>query len=262
MPGRQRLFGRGSVAAGAFRTIGLRATSHCARSTHHPGSCACGDDAFGAGDRYFGIIERGTGSAWRSWLGYPCSTGSRAGSSQRAEEYKWPKPRCRRKKNSVRLDAPASENTTAVRPTDAQKLNSDTRTPTPEAEGIAQRWLSFGDFIRTKSKPLFSMFPEIEFCGVRKKDDRTSTVFLSVPEKFQRDMLMNMKDEMQIALREFFGTPLLFETGTKSAMQAKAGIPVVANPEMVAELTPQPLRAEDRSELEVVLMERLGAQPV
>lgn len=144
---------------------------------------------------------------------------------------------------------------------DPSYLLVDTRTP--DSEVISQRWLSFGDFVRTKSKPLFSMFPEIEFCGIRRKDDRTSTVFLSVPGKIEKDMLMNLKDEMQIALREFFGAPLIFEAGTKSAMQAKAGTPIVTNPEIVRDLTASPApRAEERSELEMALMQRFGAQPV
>ncbi len=138
-----------------------------------------------------------------------------------------------------------------------------TRTPAPDSEAMSQRWVSFGDFVRTKSKPLFSIFPEIEFCGVRRKDDRSSTVYLGVPGKIEKDMLMNLKDEMLIALREFFGMPLEFEAGARTAMRTKAGSPVVANPEIVANAAPasRPAKA-DRSELEVALMERLGAQEV
>jgi len=140
---------------------------------------------------------------------------------------------------------------------------SDTRYPIPDSEAMSQRWVSFGDFVRTKSKPLFSIFPEIEFCGVRRKDDRLSTVYLGVPGKIEKDMLMNMKDEMQLALREFFGTPLDFEAGARSAMQTKAGSPVVTNPEIVASLAPAPKPANaERSELEMALMEQLGAQEV
>ena len=167
------------------------------------------------------------------------------------------------KKSSVKVEAAPLQQLAEPVPNPPNPL-PHTPYPIPESEAISQRWPSFGDFVRTKSKPLFSMFPEIEFCGVRKKDDRTSTVFLSVPGKIERDMLMNLKDEMQIALREFFGAPLLFEAGTESAMRTKAGAPVVTNPEIVKELMPAPLprMAEAKSELEIALMEQLGAQPV
>jgi len=138
-----------------------------------------------------------------------------------------------------------------------------TRSVALDAQAMSERWVSFGDFVRTKSKPLFSIFPEIEFCGVRRKDDRFSVVYLGVPGKIEKDMLMNLKDEMQLALREFFGAPLDFEAGTKAAMQAKAGSPIVTNPEIIANITPvaQPAKAQ-RSELEVALVERLGAQEI
>lgn len=138
-----------------------------------------------------------------------------------------------------------------------------TRNTIPDNEAMAQRWVNFGDFVRTKSKPLYSIFPEIEFCGVRRKDDRYATVYLGVPGKIEKDMLMNLKDEMQLALREFFGSPLEFEAGERTAMQTKAGSPIVNSPEIIANLAPAARTANpERSELERALMERLGAQEI
>lgn len=75
-------------------------------------------------------------------------------------------------------------------------------------------------------------------------------------------MLMNMKDEMQLALKEFFGTPLQFEAGPKSEMHVKAGSPVVPNPEIVTQvLAPTQRSTAERSELEMALLE-MGAQEV
>ncbi len=75
-------------------------------------------------------------------------------------------------------------------------------------------------------------------------------------------MLMNMKDEMQIALKEFFGSPLQFEAGPKSEMHVKAGSPVVPNPEIVMQVAPATKTANvERSELEMALLE-MGAQEV
>ncbi|HET6400071.1 MAG TPA: DNA polymerase III subunit gamma/tau [Candidatus Kapabacteria bacterium] len=140
---------------------------------------------------------------------------------------------------------------------------SDHGSRTPDPAEIASRWVSFGDFVRTKSKPLFSIFPEIEFCGVRRKDDRLSTVYLGVPGKIEKDMLMNLKDEMQLALREFFGAPLDFEAGARTAMLTKAGSPIVTNPEIVESIMPTAKPGNpERSELEMALMERLGAQEI
>ena len=163
-------------------------------------------------------------------------------------------------KNESR-EANAPKETTRIPDPVTRTPDTGTRNPVP-AE-MASRWVSFGDFVRTKSKPLFSIFPEIEFCGVRRKDDRFSTVYLGVPGKIEKDMLMNLKDEMQLALREFFGAPLDFEAGARTAMQTKAGSPIVANPEIVTNVAPavKPANSE-RSELEIALMERLGAQEV
>ncbi|MFI5200966.1 MAG: DNA polymerase III subunit gamma/tau [Candidatus Kapaibacterium sp.] len=170
-------------------------------------------------------------------------------------------PTPEKKTERVRITA-----TNGTHGTNGSKENTRTPDPTsrtPAPEEFASRWISFGDFVRTKSKPLFSIFPEIEFCGVRRKDDRFSTVYLGVPGKIEKDMLLNLKDEMQLALREFFGAPLDFEAGARAAMQTKAGSPIVVNPEIVANpaTVAKPAKAE-RSELEMALMELLGAQEV
>jgi DNA polymerase-3 subunit gamma/tau len=135
----------------------------------------------------------------------------------------------------------------------------DTRPSAPDLENdaIASRWVSFGEFVRTKSRPLFSIFPEIEFCGVRK-----SIVYLSVTSKPNLDMLLSMKDEMMRALREFFGASLQFEAGARTLMQTKAGSPVVNHPEVVAQVTKPAKAVTERSELEMALIEHLGAQEV
>jgi DNA polymerase-3 subunit gamma/tau len=128
---------------------------------------------------------------------------------------------------------------------------------TLDTDTIAARWLEFGDFLRTRSRPLWSILPELEFCGVRR-----SMIYFAVPGAAQKGMLMNMKDEMQLALKEFFGSPLQFEAGPKSEMHLKAGSPVVMNPEFVAQVAPETMPTNvERSELEMALLE-LGAQEV
>jgi DNA polymerase III subunit gamma/tau len=177
--------------------------------------------------------------------------------------------------NSVLKTPSAEKKTTDVAAPPPKTINlPDSKAPTknpepgtrntiPDNEAMAQRWVSFGDFVRTKSKPLYSIFPEIEFCGVRRKDDRYATVYLGVPGKIEKDMLMNLKDEMQLALREFFGAPLEFEAGARTTMQTKAGSPIVTNPEIIANLAPAARTTNpERSELERALVERLGAQEV
>ncbi len=128
---------------------------------------------------------------------------------------------------------------------------------TLDTDTVASRWLEFGDFLRTRSRPLWSILPELEFCGVRR-----ATIYFGVPGAAQKGMLMNMKDEMQLALKEFFGAPLQFEAGPKSEMHVKAGSPVVMNPEIVALVAPESKPSTvERSELEMALLE-LGAQEV
>ncbi len=159
-----------------------------------------------------------------------------------------------------------AESRSITLPTSISKPRSSepgTRNPEPEpketldAETIAARWAEFGDFLKTKSRPLHSILPELEFCGVRR-----STIFFAVPGPSERGMLMNMKDEMQLALREFFGVPLQFEAGQKSEMRTKAGSPVVTNPELIAQtISISKPAVEERSELELALI-ALGAQEV
>ncbi len=146
---------------------------------------------------------------------------------------------------------------------DAAPRPQEIRNPVPESketldtDAVASRWLAFGDFLKTKSRPLYSILPELEFCGVRR-----STIYFGVPGAAQKGMLMNMKDEMQIALREFFGVPLQFEAGAKSDMHVKAGSPVVMSPEIVMQVAPAPKAVNvERSELEMALLE-MGAQEV
>jgi hypothetical protein len=128
---------------------------------------------------------------------------------------------------------------------------------TLDTNTVASRWPAFSDFLKTKSRPLHSILPELEFCGIRR-----STIYFAVPGAAEKGMLMNMKDEMQLALKEFFGSPLQFEAGPKSEMHVKAGSPVVMNPEIVTQVAPasKPTNVE-RSELEIALLE-LGAQEV
>ncbi len=122
---------------------------------------------------------------------------------------------------------------------------------------VASRWPAFSDFLKTKSRPLHSILPELEFCGIRR-----STIYFAVPGAAEKGMLMNMKDEMQLALKEFFGSPLQFEAGPKSEMHVKAGSPVVPNPEIVTQvLAPVQKSNVERSELEMALLE-MGAQEV
>jgi hypothetical protein len=128
---------------------------------------------------------------------------------------------------------------------------------------LAARWMAFGEFLRSKSKPLHSIFPDLEFCGIRR-----TTVYIAVPGKPEREMLLTLKEELSLALSEFFGTTLAFEAGAKKDMDIKAGSPVVKNPEIGM---PAPLKGSptlnkalpnDRSELEIALVEQLGAQEV
>jgi len=140
---------------------------------------------------------------------------------------------------------------------------AETRTPEPEPptsggldnDTVARRWREFGEFLKTKSRPLHSILPDIEFCGIRK-----NTLFLAVPGKAEKEMLVTMKDEMSLALREFFGAQLTFEAGNKSEMTVKAGNPVVVKPEVVQDVVKA--KPEERSELERALVEHLGAQEV
>ena len=88
---------------------------------------------------------------------------------------------------------------------------------------------------------------------------RKQTLFIATPGKAEKDMLLTMKDEMTLALREFFGMQLTFETGGKAEMLAKAGNPVVIKPEIVEDVVKP---KQERSELELALIEQLGAQEV
>jgi DNA polymerase-3 subunit gamma/tau len=127
---------------------------------------------------------------------------------------------------------------------------------TVENDDVTRRWKDLGEFIKTKSKPLHSIFPDIEFCGVRRQ-----TLYLGVPGKIEHEMLLSMKSEMTHAISEFFGLSLQFEAGKKQEMQVKAGSPVVKNPEIESIPANKPL-GNDRSELELALIEQLGAQEV
>ncbi|HEY3875865.1 MAG TPA: DNA polymerase III subunit gamma/tau [Candidatus Kapabacteria bacterium] len=167
------------------------------------------------------------------------------------------------KKTEIVTEAPPKSTNSAQKATSVPK-SSPANSPAPSSsdpdpQEIANRWPQFGEFLKTKSRPLWSILPELEFCGARR-----STIFFGVPGAAERGMLMNMKDEMQIALREFFGMPLQFEAGARNEMRTKAGSPVIANAEIVPQAAPTaaPSPKIERSELETALMERLGAQPV
>ena len=126
-------------------------------------------------------------------------------------------------------------------------------------ETVAARWPEFGEFLKTKSRPLHSILPDLEFCGIRR-----STIYLAVGD-VSKGMLGTMKDEMVLALREFYGAQLTFEAGPKKEMHAKAGSPVVINPEVVRQATSSfeaKAKTQERSALEVALIEQLGAQEV
>ena len=122
---------------------------------------------------------------------------------------------------------------------------------------IAQRWIQFGEFVRTKSRSLFTIFPELEFCGIRK-----SILYIAVPSKIEHDLLSQMKDEMTHALSEFFGVRLAFEMGKRADMHAKAGSPVVMNPEVVTQAAKPPKPTQERSPLEMAIIEQLDAREV
>ncbi|MDP4199457.1 MAG: DNA polymerase III subunit gamma/tau [Bacteroidota bacterium] len=131
---------------------------------------------------------------------------------------------------------------------------SDTQFPLPDE--IANRWSTFGDFLKTKSRTLHSILPDLELCGIRR-----STIYIGTSGRIERDMLATMKDEMTLALREFFGAPLIFEAGPKSEMQAKAGTPILQ--QSPATTTTEATKPDGaRTEMEIALMERLGAQEV
>jgi len=189
------------------------------------------------------------------------------GSGERGSSTMPTAPKTTETRRSVPSDR--SDRTDTIAPPDTRSPTAripDTRHPKPdtrpdvteiENEAMASRWAAFGEFIRTKSRGVFAIFPEIEFSGVRK-----SVVYLSVAAKPSRDQLLSMKDEMTQALREFFGASLAFEAGAKAGMQVKAGSPVVTNPEILAHVTKPAKPTTDRSELEIALMEQLGAQEV
>ena len=168
---------------------------------------------------------------------------------------------------TVPAAAPPSKKIVEVKtPAPVEDVNKQTRVDVMQPSGaevspvendtVIQRWTAFGEFLRSKSKPLHSIFPELEFCGVRR-----STFYIGVPSKIERDMLMTLKGEMTLALSEFFGLPLQFETGAKTDMQVKAGSPVIANPELT-DLAASKSSANDRSELELALIQQMGAQEV
>jgi hypothetical protein len=124
---------------------------------------------------------------------------------------------------------------------------------------VVARWNGFGELLRSKSRSLASLFPELEFCGVRK-----STMYLAVPTKADKELLLQLKSEMTSALREYFGQPMQFDVGPKEDMRLKAGSPVVRNPEVVAQVAAnaRASASTERTELEMALMTELGAQEV
>lgn len=163
--------------------------------------------------------------------------------------------------NSV-TTPPATPSNGAPKPAPAapqpSPKSAEAESNAPTSEQVARRWSDFSEFLKTKSRPLHSILPDIEFCGIRR-----SIVYLGTPGKIERDMLFTMKDEMSRALSEFFGAPVGFEAGPKADMHAKAGSPVIAVPMISAPAMdgPKP-NAGERSSLEVALMEKFGAQEV
>ena len=97
--------------------------------------------------------------------------------------------------------------------------------------------------------------PDVELVGLRR-----STVYLAA-DTANKNMLSMMKDEMQIALREFFGTLLAIETGNKADMQAKSGSPILAQP-IPSPVQETAVAPEERTALEKALIEKLGAREV
>jgi len=128
--------------------------------------------------------------------------------------------------------------------------------PVIENDAFAARWQAFGEFLRSKSRPLYSIFPDLELCGIRR-----TTVYIAVPGAPERETLLTFKAELTLALSEFFGTTLTFEAGAKKEMDVKAGSPIVKNPE-IGMPAPSKVLPNDRSELEIALVEQLGAQEV
>ena len=177
-------------------------------------------------------------------------------------------PSPEKKSNGV-APAPGSANISASFPK-SQTKNPQSRTPEPEprtpsedpkdtldSQTVANRWPEFGDFLRTKSRPLYSILPDLEFCGIRH-----STIYLAVGD-VSKGMLNTMKDEMVLALREFFGAQLTFEAGPKQEMHAKAGSPIVINPEVVMQAASGAVKSktEERSPIELELIS-IGATEV
>jgi DNA polymerase III subunit gamma/tau len=145
---------------------------------------------------------------------------------------------------------------------EARTLKPQAPTPKPQAaepevapELIASRWPEFAEFLKTKSRPLYSIMPDIELVGVRR-----STIYFAA-RGAEKNMLSMMKDEMQIALREFFGAALLVEAGNKADMQAKSGSPILAQA-IPSPIEEKAVSVDDRTALEKALMEKLGAQQV
>jgi DNA polymerase-3 subunit gamma/tau len=152
-------------------------------------------------------------------------------------------------------------------PKTASPKNAVAAQPTPQLddhgadtgvdnETIVSRWSELGDLVKSKSRGLYAIFPELQFCGLRR-----STVYIAVPDRSTGEMATRWKDELQQALRQLFAPGLIFEVGPRDEMHQKAGSPVVKQPEIVEQVAATAAN-QDLSELEMALIEQLGARQV
>jgi DNA polymerase-3 subunit gamma/tau len=123
-------------------------------------------------------------------------------------------------------------------------------------DAISARWQELGELVKTKSRGLYSVFSEMQFCGIRR-----ATLYIAVPDRATGEMVMRWKEELNEALRQMFAPGLIFEVGPRDEMHQKAGSPVVKQPEVVAQANANAGKQE-LTALEMALIEQMGARQV
>jgi DNA polymerase-3 subunit gamma/tau len=146
----------------------------------------------------------------------------------------------------------------SVRPAQAEQQPREEHTADSAIDNdtIASRWQELGDLVKSKSRGLYAIFPDMQFCGIRR-----TTVYIGVPDRATGEMAMRWKDELQEALRQMFAPGLMFEVGPREEMHQKAGSPVVKQPEVVQQAVASAPNQE-LTELEMALIEQMGARQV
>ncbi len=100
-----------------------------------------------------------------------------------------------------------------------------------DPDEVASGWEDFVVTLQSKSRSLFHQMEHVAFCGLRK-----NIIYLGVADQHTTDVLTKSRDLLVASLREFFGSAHLhFESGPRTDMLGRSGMPIVENPEVVTD---------------------------